>query len=493
MNNTIVFSEFRQGADHKLNNKPCQDYARHFPSEEMAIITLSDGHGGKKYFRSQYGAEIATEIALDTLKTFCEEADFEELLGSDDLIQIPVSKETDSSHRELEYVMRHVFQHICSEWHRKIEEHFQDNPLTPDEEAFLRKETENGTALYDYYFDLSGASIKKNLPSAYGCTLFGVAATKSGYWVGFHIGDGKCVAFNDDGSWYEPIPWDERCFLNKTTSLSHYGDESFRYCIGRNLPAAIFIASDGMDDSYAPMTELAFEYAMNFMANLAINGEDNTSRMIGSLLDKISEYYSKDDMSIGYIVFSERLRNVLHNYMVKAESILIEKREKLSIEAKDKYEFYENQLKSKDEIPLQIDSHHSNVKKLEEEGFELQGQYDENQDLIELKKKKRERAKKNFLSRLKCPRNSSSVNSKEDTQGKEEKENQELNIKINYIAVETDKLRSEIDELSNRLRVLDTELPVSKKHAQEATKNLNIVENKLRRIGRIKELLNKQL
>ena len=76
MNNTIVFSEFRQGADHKPNDKPCQDHARHFSSEEIAIITLSDGHGGKKYFRSQYGAQIATEIALDTLKTFCYEVDF---------------------------------------------------------------------------------------------------------------------------------------------------------------------------------------------------------------------------------------------------------------------------------------------------------------------------------------------------------------------------------------------------------------------------------
>ena len=492
MNNTIVFSEFRQGADHKPNNKLCQDHARHFPSEEMAIITLSDGHGGKKYFRSQYGAEIATKIALDTLKTFCEEVDFDELLGSDDLIQIPVSKETDGSHQELEYVMRHVFQHICSEWHRKIEEHFQDNPLTPDEEAFLRKETENGTALYDYYFDRSGDSIKKNLPSAYGCTLFGVAETKSGYWVGFHIGDGKCVAFNEDGSWYEPIPWDERCFLNKTTSLSHYGDESFRYCIGRNLPAAIFIASDGMDDSYAPMTELAFEYAMNFMANLAINGKDNTSRMIGSLLDKISEYYSKDDMSIGYIVSSEKLRNVLHNYIEKTESILNGKYEVLSIEAKNKNIDYETQLKRKNELIIQRDSERTNVKNLDDENLMLQEQYDDNQDLIEQKKKKKERSLKNYISRFKKPRKQYPDSLKDNISSAKEQENHELNIKIKDIVAEIERRESEIEQMSNDLRSLDAYLPVSKKHAQEATKDLNIVENKLRRIGRIKELLNKQ-
>ncbi|MBD5289998.1 MAG: hypothetical protein HDS26_04855 [Bacteroides sp.] len=487
MNNTIVFSAYCQGADHKPNNKPCQDYASHYSSEETAIIALSDGHGGKKYFRSQYGAQIATEIAINTLNTFCKEADFEELLGADDLICVPVSKEAFGTPRNLEYVMRHVFQHICSEWHRKIEEHFQDNSLTLEEEEFLKKETVNGTTLYDYYFDPSGECIKKNLPSAYGCTLFGVAETKNGYWVGFHIGDGKCIAFNEDGAWYEPIPWDERCFLNKTTSLSHYGDESFRYCIGRNLPAAIFIASDGMDDSYAPMDELAFEYAMNFMANLAVNGEEYTSGKIASWLDKISEYYSKDDMSIGYIVASERLRQVLNNYMEKEEPVLNHKRDVLSREVQDKNTVYETKLKRGEDIRRQKDTEDHKIKDLENEAIKMQEQYDENREKIETKS----RSRCNFLRRLSKPAIAYLDSSKEDVSSDREKENHELDIKINAIGHEIEKNVLENEKLSNELSALVANLPVIKKHATEATKNLNVVENKIRRINRVKESLNK--
>lgn len=67
-------------------------------------------------------------------------------------------------------------------------------------------------------------------------------ATKS-YWFAFHIGDGKCIAYDIEGNWYEPIPWDDRCFLNKTTSLcDSIALDEFRYCYSGTgqLPIAIF-------------------------------------------------------------------------------------------------------------------------------------------------------------------------------------------------------------------------------------------------------------
>ena len=46
----------------------------------------------------------------------------------------------------------------------------------------------------------------------------------------FILAMGKCIAFNEDGSWHEPIPWDEKCFLNKTTSLCDSSAiDEFRY------------------------------------------------------------------------------------------------------------------------------------------------------------------------------------------------------------------------------------------------------------------------
>ena len=52
----------------------------------------------------------------------------------------------------------------------------------------------------------------------YGCTLMCYVQAPT-YWFAFHLGDGKCFAFANDGTWKEPIPWDDRCFLNKTYQM----------------------------------------------------------------------------------------------------------------------------------------------------------------------------------------------------------------------------------------------------------------------------------
>ena len=77
------------------------------------------------------------------------------------------------------------------------------------------------------------------------------------YSFGLQIGDGKCVYIDADGKFSEPIPWDENCQLNVTTSIcdSDAIDE-FRYFVTENTPTAVFIGSDGIDDSYASDEEL---------------------------------------------------------------------------------------------------------------------------------------------------------------------------------------------------------------------------------------------
>lgn len=309
-NDNIVFSVFRQGAGHKPENKPCQDYGRHFADERLKIIALSDGHGGNKYFRSQEGARIASQIAIESLQTFCQGCDLSEFLAAkNDFIKQEPIKDGELSYNNQEFVMRHLFQHICSEWHRQIREHFITNPFSKEEIAYLQ--SINTT---DYYINTNGDVKDSHLPSAYGCTLMAVAATPN-FWLGIHIGDGKCVAFNEDGTWYEPIPWDENCFQNLTTSLSKQDYESFRYCIGRKQPAAIFIGSDGMDDSYQPMEALADCYGNYFLWPMLQYGVEKLEEKLSDLLDQISTIGSKDDMSIGFIVDLKRLPATLENFI----------------------------------------------------------------------------------------------------------------------------------------------------------------------------------
>lgn len=495
MNNTIVFSEFRQGASHKPN-KPCQDYARHFSSDDIDIITLSDGHGGKKYFRSNFGAEIVTEIAMNTLKIFCKEVNFETLLASENFIQVPIAAETDTRHTELEYVMRHVFQHICSEWHRKIEEHFKDNPITLEEEAFLRKETEQGKSLFDYYFDTNRNYIKKSLPSAYGCTLFGIAVTKRGYWIGFQIGDGKCVAFKEDGSWFEPIPWDERCFQNQTTSISHYDEESFRYCIGRNIPDAVFIASDGMDDSYAPMQELAFEYAMNFLANLAINGEEYTVNNIGHWLDKISDNYSRDDMSIGYIVNHEKLSSILNSFINTRQDSIIKEMKKFEIDASNQNSNYENKMAECDNIETQINILKSQLNELNEDINNKATQWAKVKDDLDSEQRHQQEGQE-YLRKLSKQLYNEVMNFYSSVPNQDfsklERDVNQLDNDIKQLMKQIRKKQQSLSDYNKQKKEIEQILPVLKKRMKEANASLEGKRVKLNRITKIKDLLDKNI
>lgn len=53
---------------------------------------------------------------------------------------------------------------------------------------------------------------------SYGCTLIAYVQTKH-FWLALQIGDGRCVVLNKANEWSQPIPWDDRCMLNMTTSL----------------------------------------------------------------------------------------------------------------------------------------------------------------------------------------------------------------------------------------------------------------------------------
>lgn len=130
------------------------------------------------------------------------------------------------------------------------------------------------------------------------------------YLTAFHIGDGKCIAFNDDGIWFEPIPWDEKCFLNKTTSLCDSSAiDEFRYCYcgDGNKPLAVFLGSDGIDDSFG-----ASENMVNFYVQVLklINKEGLKIAVVNiqETLPQLSKIGSKDDMSIACIYDEEALQ-----------------------------------------------------------------------------------------------------------------------------------------------------------------------------------------
>ena len=141
----------------------------------------------------------------------------------------------------------------------------------------------------------------ESLHKAYGTTLLGTVLTED-FWFGIQIGDGKCVAFDFEGNAAEPIPWDEKCFLNTTTSICDSAAlQEFRVFFSKQLPAAIFAASDGIDDCFADEEKLHNFYRV-VLTSFATQETEQAQKELSEYLPVLSEKGSGDDMSIGAIL-----------------------------------------------------------------------------------------------------------------------------------------------------------------------------------------------
>ena len=264
-----------QGESHKATDKVCQDYSySHIDEDGLAIAVVCDGHGGKHYFRSDVGARFATEIIA-------------------------------RKERPVDNAFRQLFASIIGQWQQRIEQHAKDNPLT-------EKENEQVEEQYKKEF-LSGYKLEK----IYGCTLMAYVSTPK-YWFAFHLGDGKMISFDRDAQWKEPVLWDDRCFLNKTTSICDSDAlNEFRYTYQGDggFPVAIFLGSDGMDDSFGEETNLVNFY-VRVAKSLVKDGFEATFADIKETLPVLSKRGSQDDMSVACVYDEEALKEVLPKFIL---------------------------------------------------------------------------------------------------------------------------------------------------------------------------------
>ncbi len=304
------FSTFCQGDSHILVDKVCQDYALDESKKGVSIAIVCDGHGGERYFRSDVGAKLAAELTLKQVKALLKDfGPLAKVLEASAFTQVEAlttqrTKGNFDKETFVDKAFRQLFKSIIACWHMAIEDHAANNPLTEREITTVPQK-------YTSVF-------QDNLEKTYGCTLLAVVATQK-YWFAFHLGDGKCIAFDINGDWMEPIPWDDNCFLNKTTSLcdSDAIDE-FRYCYGGRdtRPAAIFLGSDGIDDSFGETDNMVNFYVQ--IAKLLGTGKDGLANALTSLkedLPKLSKIGSKDDMSVAAVYDMKELQRARMNLL----------------------------------------------------------------------------------------------------------------------------------------------------------------------------------
>lgn len=288
-----------QGESHKTDDKPCQDASFSAVYDNgLAIAIVCDGHGGERYFRSDVGSRMATEVIAESVKTFVEEIDKEMFIGQPFTAEEAItSEEIIKKQKTIDKVFRQLFSSIIYQWNQKIADHAANTTISEWEQEHVPQK----------YLDELHTS--ETFEKLYGCTLMVYVQTPE-YWFAFHLGDGKCISFQEDPLWNMPIPWDERCFLNKTTSLCDSNAiNEFRYCYegDGHFPWAIFLGSDGMDDSFGEDSNLVNFY-IQVVKMLVADGKEATIASIKSDLPQLSKIGSKDDMSVAFIYNYDELK-----------------------------------------------------------------------------------------------------------------------------------------------------------------------------------------
>lgn len=318
--NVEILSLERQGASHIKKNLICQDSAGSKRLHDGSIIlALSDGHGSSPHFRSDRGSRIAVECALEALEEFASR--FKESMlpgvGCTSLLQqgtlaeqpAPVSAEADE-------IFRHLGAAILYRWERRVYEDWLACSLSEAERKLIDPKD----------FESLKRDDRRAVMRVYGCTLQAAVRTST-YWFALHFGDGKIVAFRKDGSVYEPVPWDKDCFTNITTSLCEIEPRTMRYCYGVDLDevSALFLASDGMDDSFGTPEELYSCYGIDFLGRVHAKGWDYLAQNVAKRLDNYSQYYSGDDMSIACWVDLDAIRGMMPRILNDKREICVKK------------------------------------------------------------------------------------------------------------------------------------------------------------------------
>jgi serine/threonine protein phosphatase PrpC len=294
------FSVSVTGGSHTKCGKECQDYSLHVHNEKKtaALAIIADGHGADECFRSAKGAELAATCARQGI------ADFVKYLHESPpgIFKKPPVETLSAGEIEEKLRKSLIKDGFIRAWYRAVEADWTENPFT---QAELESAGEKYRARYE-----KGEGLHK----AYGSTLIAAVITPK-CWFGLHIGDGRLTALYADGSFDQPVPWDDKCFLNQTTSICD-DDAAERARVYVSLhtdktpPAAVFLCSDGVDDNY-PVDgneKHLFKLYRTIALTFAEDGFESTAEQIKGLAGSFATKGKGDDTSIAGVIDMDAVR-----------------------------------------------------------------------------------------------------------------------------------------------------------------------------------------
>ncbi|MCR5602023.1 MAG: protein phosphatase 2C domain-containing protein [Ruminococcus sp.] len=279
------FAQTSIGASHISRGLICQDSSACVDREKYSFAAAADGHGSPCYLRTDRGSRFAVECAAECVSEFMEGlAEAEELLQDE---------------RQREELLNQLWRSIIARWHDVTEQDYLNDPFTEEELDRIPEDVFPG---YRERYE-EGEYI-----GAYGTTLVFAVVTDS-YAFGAQIGDGKCVVIDCDSNIEAPIPDDPRCYENITTSMCQ--DDAalsarFFYLPKGMLPAAVFLCTDGVENSYWNEDQL-FGFFRGLALTIVENGIEESVHQLSEFLPSMTKKGSGDDVSCAGIVHVRRL------------------------------------------------------------------------------------------------------------------------------------------------------------------------------------------
>jgi len=281
-----VIGQSVRGASHARTGLPNQDAIRWRPESGtglLLVLTVSDGHGSVRCFRSGVGARLAVETATEVVQEFLE--------------SLPAPLDLSAVKR---WTQENLPRAIVRRWSEAVADDILDNPFTDAERVQL---------------DIQVALNKRrqvalNPILAYGATLLTVVVAKP-FILYLQLGDGDILTVSEAGEVSRaPVPADERLFANATTSLCRRDAwRDFRghfQVISGSPPALILVSTDGYANSFRD--EAGFlQVGADILEMIRADGLDAVHESMETWLTEASQDGSGDDITLGILCRTEAL------------------------------------------------------------------------------------------------------------------------------------------------------------------------------------------
>jgi serine/threonine protein phosphatase PrpC len=276
-----IIGETVPGASHIRAGIPNQDailQVRESGRSLPIILSVADGHGSPKCFRSDYGSRFAVKKSAQIVGEFLDER-----RGNFDLTEI--------ENRGKDYLPKE----FVKKWRKTVEYHLKNNPFTDEE--FKKLEEKSGAN--------ARKLIEENPLLAYGTTSLTVAMEED-FVLYLQLGDGDILNVSETGKVMKPLPEDARLLANETTSMCLPKAESdFRFSVqkisGAQSPALVLLSTDGYLNSFSDEAGF-FQAGMDILNMLAAeNGFDAVNENLKAWLEEATQMGSGDDCTVGII------------------------------------------------------------------------------------------------------------------------------------------------------------------------------------------------